>query len=45
VFKLLYLFPTPEEAEGHAACFRIVMKVSLCGEQGESNTIDGFDED
>jgi hypothetical protein len=32
-FRLLYLFPTLEEAERHAECLRIVaMKVILSGE-------------
>jgi hypothetical protein len=33
-FKLLYPFPTREEAEAHAEGFRIVMKVALCDERG-----------
>jgi hypothetical protein len=34
-FKLLYSFPTKEEAEAHAESFRIVMKVALCDERGD----------
>jgi hypothetical protein len=34
-FKLLYPFPTREEAEAHAECFRTAgMKVGLCDELG-----------
>jgi hypothetical protein len=34
-FKLLYPFPTREEAEAQANCLRTVgMKVALCDEQG-----------
>jgi hypothetical protein len=33
-FNLLYPFPTREEADEHAKCFRIVgMNLALCGEQ------------
>ena len=33
VFKLLYPFPTREEAEAHASCLQTVgMKVALCSE-------------
>jgi len=33
-FKLLYPFPTREEAEAHAECLRTIgMKVALCDEQ------------
>jgi hypothetical protein len=35
-FKLLYPFPTLEEAEEHAECLRTIgMKVALCDEQGD----------
>jgi hypothetical protein len=33
-FRLLYSFPTKEEAESHAESFRIVMNVALCDERG-----------
>jgi hypothetical protein len=34
-FGLLYSFPTKEEAEAHAECFRTAgMKVALCDERG-----------
>jgi hypothetical protein len=34
-FKMLYPFPTREEAEGHAHMLRVVgMRVALCDERG-----------
>jgi hypothetical protein len=42
-FKLLYPFPTIEEAEAHANCLRLVgMKVALCDDRnrgGENPSI------
>jgi hypothetical protein len=37
-FGLLYSFATKEEAEAHAECFRVVMKVALCDERGNLTT-------
>ena len=40
-FRLLYSFPTREEAEEHAECFRHTgIKLALCDEQGRGSPID-----
>ena len=37
-FELLYAFPTREEAEEHAECFRHTgVKLALCNERGDSS--------
>jgi len=40
-FELLYAFPSKEEAEAHAECFRHTgVKLALCDEQGRGSPID-----